>query len=125
MRKIMMAAAVAATMAAAPAAAQVQVAGGLVTVQIGDISVLNDSLNQNDVRILEDFLNNNNTPLNAQLPITVQVPVGIAANVCPNVSNVAILGMAGGNAADIDCTATNASRALSSSIVRAITSQQQ
>ena len=123
MRKIMIAAAVAATMAAAPAAAQV--AGGLVTVQIDDINVLNNSLNQNDVRILNNFLNDNNTTLNAQLPITVQVPVGIAANVCPNVSNVAILGMAGGNAADIDCEATTGSRALSSSIVRAITSQQQ
>ena len=123
MRKILMVAAIAATMASAPAISQV--AGGLVTVQISDVNVLNDSLNRNDVRILNNFLNNNNTTLNAQLPITVQVPVGIAANVCPNLSNVAILGAAGGNAADIDCTATNGSRALSSSIVRAITRQQQ
>lgn len=119
MRKIMMAAAIAATMAPAPAVSQV--AGGLVTVQIANNEIIKNSLNNNDVRILTD----NNIDIDALNNVVVQVPVGIAANVCPNLSNVAILGAAGGNAADIDCTATNASKALSKSIVRAVTTQNQ
>ena len=118
MRKIMMAAAIAATLTAAPAVAQV--AGGLVTVQITDNEIIKNSLNSNDVRVLTD----NNIDVDALNNVTVQVPVGIAANVCGQVT-AAVLGLAGGNPSTIDCTATTASKALSKSIVRAATAQNQ
>jgi hypothetical protein len=118
MRTFMMAAAVAATMASAPAISQVG-AGNLVNVQIGNIDILRNSLNNNDVRVLNNFLNDPN--VNAQLPITVQVPVGVAANVCPQTA-VALLAdlKADGTAT---CTANSASRAMSNSIVRAVQNQ--
>jgi len=116
MRKIMMAAAVAATMASAPAVSQV--AGGLVTVQIANNEIIKNSLNNNDVRIL----NNNDVDIDALNNVTVQVPVGIAANVCSQIGIAALL-------ADLKqdgtatCTADSASKALSKSIVRAVTNQ--
>jgi hypothetical protein len=113
MRKIMMAAATAAVLAtAAPAVAQN--AGGLVTVQIADISVLNNSLNKNDV----DVLNNSNLLSNNQLsaPISVQVPVGIAANVC-GISVLAARQLSG------PCTATNASNALGQAVSKQVLHQ--
>jgi hypothetical protein len=75
MRKMMMAAAVGLGMIAVPAAAQVQVPAGLVNVTVGNV-VLNDILSDNEVTALNDLhvLNNN--------AVQVQVPIGIAANVC-------------------------------------------
>ncbi|MFL6730672.1 MAG: hypothetical protein ACJ8E3_06915 [Sphingomicrobium sp.] len=107
MRKIMMAAAAAATLISVPAVGQV--AGGLVTVQVADIDVLRNSLNNNDVRIL----NNSDLVSNNQLaaPINVQVPVGIAANVC-GISVLAARQLTG------PCTATNASRALGQAVAK-------
>ena len=89
MRKILVLAAGAA-MIAAPAVAQNQ--GGLVNVNVSDISV---DLN----RIISD---NNIT---AQVPVDaiVSVPVGIAANVC-NVSAAVLARQAAGAA---PCNATN------------------
>ncbi len=118
MRKMLMAAAVAATMAAAPATAQVAV-GNLVNVQIGDIDILRNSLNNNDVRILNDFLNNNN--ISATTPITVQVPLGVAANVCGDAA-VALLAQIK-QTGSATCTATNSSRAMSNAIVRTVQNQ--
>lgn len=102
----------------APATGQVG-AGNLVNVQIGNVDILRNSLNNNDVRILNNFLNNPN--IAAQLPITVQVPVGVAANVCPETA-VALLAdlKADGQAT---CTANAASKAMSNSIVRSVQSQ--
>jgi hypothetical protein len=102
-----MAAAVAAGLASVPATAQV--AGGLVTVQVADIDVLRNSLNGNDV----DILNNSDLVSNNQLaaPISVQVPVGIAANVC-GISVLAARQLTG------PCTATNASRALGQAVAK-------
>ena len=116
MRKILMAAAVAATMTAAPGAAQV--AGGLVTVQVSGNEIIKNSLNNNDV----DILNNNNVDVDALNNVTVQVPIGIAANVCGQAA-VALLGAVGGNPTTVDCTATTASKALSKSITQALTNQ--
>ena len=109
MRKLMIAgaAALATTFAAVPSFAQV--AGGLVTVQVADIDILRNSLNNNDV----DILNNSNLISNNQLaaPINVQVPVGIAANVC-GISVLAARQLTG------PCTATTASRALGQAVAK-------
>ena len=102
MRKIMMAAALAlgTTTVATPVSAQ---QNGLVNVTITDIDILRNSLNDNNVEILNNLLNNNQVAV----PISVQVPIGIAANVCN--TTVAVLSAAGSGGA---CTATQASRAL-------------
>lgn len=118
MRKFMMAAAVAVTMASAPATAQVA-AGNLVNVQIGDIDILRNSLNNNDVRVLNNFLNNNN--ISATAPITVQVPVGVAANVCGDAA-VALLAQIK-QSGSATCTATSSSKAMSKAIVRTVQNQ--
>ena len=108
MRKIMFAAALAATVSAAPAIGQ-GVQGGLVNVQV-PVTVLNGSLNNNEIEILK------NVGVNVAAPINVQVPIGIAANVCGIAANVL--------AADIkqkgkaECTAESSSRALGQQILR-------
>ena len=69
MRKMMIAAAVAATMTAAPALAQKQ--EGLVNVNVSNL------LNNNDVDVrVREVLSRLNTN------VIAQVPVGLAANVC-------------------------------------------
>jgi hypothetical protein len=70
----MMAAAMtmAATTAVAPASAQIIPQAGLVNVTIGDISILDDFLNDSQVAALN----------NLTVPVTVQVPVSVAATVC-------------------------------------------
>ena len=112
MRKMIFAAAGAALLSTAPAIAQN--AGGLITVQVTDISVLNNSLNKNDVNVLNNLLNNNQV----SLPINVQVPVGIAANVCN--TTVAVLSAAGSGG---KCTATNASGALGQAVAKQVLHQ--
>ena len=108
MRTMMIAAALAA--AGAPAVAQtVDVSGGLVDVTIQDVSVLNNSLNQNEIELLSRN--------NVAVPITVQVPIGIAANVCPNV-NAAVLAQQLRQTGDANCTATSGSRALGQQVLR-------
>jgi hypothetical protein len=112
MRKILTAAAFAAATIATPVAAQ-QAASGLITVQVADIDILRNSLNNNDVDIL------NNSPLvsNNQLaaPISVQVPIGIAATVCG--TTVALLSQALADG-DNTCPATTASRALGQAVAK-------
>ena len=110
MRKIMMAAAAAAGLASFPAApALAQNAGGLVTVQVADVDILRNSLNKNDV----DVLNNSDLISNNQLaaPVNVQVPVGIAANVC-GISVLAARQLSG------PCTAKNSSNALGQAVAK-------
>ena len=104
MRKIMMAAALALGTAsvAAPAPAQV-LNDGLINVTVTDISILNDSLNKNQIAALN----------NISVPVVVQVPVALAANVCG--TTVAVLSAAGSGGA---CTATSGSRTLGQAIVR-------
>jgi len=104
MRKIMMTAALALGTAsmAAPASAQV-LTGGLINVTITDVSILNDSLNKNQIAALN----------NIAVPIVVQVPVALAANVCG--TTVAVLSAAGSGGA---CTATSSNKTLGQAVVR-------
>ncbi|MBA3512167.1 hypothetical protein [Sphingomonas sp.] len=84
MRKIMMAAALAGSLAfSAPATAQVQ--GGLINVSLSNI------LNNTDLRIrLQNILSHNN--VSVQIPANVSVPIGLAANICG--TTVAVLSAA-------------------------------
>src|SRR5687768_3470495 len=111
MRKIMMAAAAIAAIATPVAA---QNAGGLVTVQITDVDILRNSLNNNDVRILNNLLNNNQVAV----PVNVQVPIGIAANVCN--TTVAVLSAAGSGGT---CEAKQASGALGQAVSKQVLKQ--
>jgi hypothetical protein len=112
MRKFIMAAAVVAATVGTPAIAQ-QAGAGLITVQVADIDILRNSLNNNDVDIL------NHSPLvsNNQLaaPINVQVPIGIAANVCGTTVALLTSALAAG---DNTCDATTASRALGQAVAK-------
>ena len=101
MKKLIMAVALT---AAVPAMAQVQVPSGLVNVTVGNV-ILQNILSDNEIQAL-----NNNNVLNDNT-LQVQVPVGIAANVC-NVS-VAVLGRAGSRGT---CTAESGSQALAQAI---------
>jgi hypothetical protein len=100
----MVAALAAASMAsvAIPAAAQITGQGGLVNVSVGNV-ILQDILTDVEVTALNDVLNNN--------VLQVQVPVGVAANVC-NVS-AAVLGRAGSAGT---CEARSGSQALAQAI---------
>lgn len=77
-----------------PAAAQNQ--GGLVNVNVEDNEILNE--------------------LNLSVPVTVQVPIGIAANVCGIQANVLAAAVAQGQ--DVECDAQNNSRAFSRIVSR-------
>ena len=105
MRKFMIAAALAT--AATPALAQVNLSQGLVDVTVQDVSILNNFLNNAQIQALNGL----------SVPVTVQVPVGIAANVCPdlNANVLAAQKKTGGGAA---CTATSGSRALAQQVVK-------
>jgi hypothetical protein len=89
------------TSLAAPTMAQVT--GGLVNVTITDVNILNDSLNKNQIAALN----------NIAVPIVVQVPIALAANVCG--TTVAVLSAAGSAA---QCTATSSNRTLGQAVVR-------
>ena len=99
MRKLVLAAA--AFAAATPAVAQVSGAGGLIAVNIPvqNIAILNDFLNDSQISALN----------NLNVPITVQAPISVAANVCGvNVAALASQKNKGGGS----CTATSGSSAL-------------
>lgn len=93
MKKLVIAAALA-SFAAAPVLAQNTAQGGLVNVNVSNV------LNDLDLDLLNSSLNNN----------TVQVPIGVAANVCGVDANV----LAKQRKADspVTCTARNTSQAL-------------
>lgn len=94
---------------AVPATAQLTQQGGLVNVTIGDVTILNNFLNDTQIAALN----------NLNVPIVVQAPIGIAANVCG--TTVAVLGAAGGSGA---CNATTGSRALAQLVNRQLLRQQ-
>ena len=102
MRKMLLAAALLAVPAAAMA--QVNTSGGLVNVSVQNVDILKNFLNNDQIAALN----------NVTLPITVQVPVGVAANVCG--VSAAVLGKAGTNAAP--CTANNGSNALAKAVAQ-------
>lgn len=113
-KRTLIAAAAASITFAMPATAQVTTGGGLVNVTVSNIDILRNSLNKNDVQILNNLLNNNQV----SLPVNVQVPIGIAANVCG--TTVALLSAAGSGGG---CTATNASGALGQAVAKQILHQ--
>jgi len=103
-KRSMLAAVVATSMSAAvPATAQLTQQGGLVNVTVTDVSILNNFLNGAQIAALN----------NISVPITVQAPIGIAANVCG--TTVAVLSAAGSAGA---CNATSGSRALAQIVNR-------
>lgn len=107
MRKMMMAAALALGTAsiAVPAASQIQVPQGLVNVTVGDV-ILQDILTDVEIDALNDL------ELITDNQIQVQVPIGIAANVC-NVSAAVLAKQAAGAA---PCDAESGSEALAQAI---------
>jgi hypothetical protein len=103
MRKIVFAAA-AAAMAATPALAQVNTGNGLVAVNIQDVSILNNFLNNDQISALN----------NLSVPVTVNVPVGVAANVCGVNANVLAAQKKTGAAT---CDAKTGSKALAQNVI--------
>ena len=102
MRKIIFAAG-ALSLGATPALAQINTGSGLVAVTIQDVSILNNFLNNDQISALN----------NVSAPITVNVPVGIAANVCG--ISAAVLGKSGGGSPT--CTAKSGSKALAQNVI--------
>ena len=104
MRKLMIAAAALAA-TATPALAQVNTGSGngLVAVNIQDVSILNNFLNKDQIAALNSL----------SVPVTVQVPVGIAANVCG--VSAAVLGKSGST--NPTCTAKSGSKALAQNVI--------
>ena len=96
--------AIAAAMAAAPATAQL-VGGGLVVVNVSNVA--NNIARDLDVNV-------------SNIPVTVQVPVGIAAAVCGVNANVLAQQKKTGGAA---CDATSNNAALNKIVQRQLTSQ--
>ena len=104
MRKLLLAAAV---LAATPAFAQVNTGSGngLVAVNIQDVSLLNNFLNNDQIAALN----------NLGVPITVQAPISVAANVCGTTVNaLAALRKTG----DAKCDAKSGSAALANIVQR-------
>jgi hypothetical protein len=88
--------------ATSPAIAQnIDLSQGLVNVTVQDVSVLNNFLNDTQIAALN----------NLNVPISVQVPIGVAANVCG--TSAAVLGAAGSAAT---CEAKSGSRALANAV---------
>jgi hypothetical protein len=98
MRKLLIAAA--AMAAASPALAQVSTQGGLVNVSVSNVDILKNFLNDTQIAALNGV----------QVPVTVAVPIGVAANVCG--ISAAVIGK---SSTDPVCTARNGSKALANS----------
>jgi hypothetical protein len=96
---------------ASPALAQVNngSGNGLVAVNVQDVSILNNFLNHDQIAALN----------NLSVPVTVQVPVGVAANVCG--VSAAVLGKSGGGSPT--CDAKSGSKALAQNVIRQKLSQ--
>lgn len=103
MRKFLFAAVAAAATVATPAISQVNTGSGLVAVNIQDVSILNNFLNNDQIAALNDL----------SIPVTVQVPIGVAANVC-NIS-AAVLAKQAADAAP--CDAKSGSKALAQNVI--------
>jgi hypothetical protein len=108
-KRIMITAAAASVAVAAPAMAQ-NLGSGLVNVQVGDVTLLNGFLNNDQIAALN----------NLSVPVNVQVPVGVAANVCGVNANVLAKQLKGG---DATCTAKSGSKALAQSVNKQLLSQ--
>jgi len=105
MRKLFLAAAaVAAT--ATPALAQTNTGSGngLVAVNVQNVDILKNFLNDSQVSALN----------NLSVPVTVNVPIGVAANVCGVNANVLASQRKAGD--PVTCTARNGSKALANAV---------
>lgn len=102
MRTIMIASAALAVLAT-PALAQVNTSGGLVNVSVQNVDILKNFLNNDQISALN----------NLSVPVSVQVPVGVAANVCGVNANVLAKQKKTG---DATCTARNGSKALANAV---------
>ena len=109
MRKLLFAAAIAAA-TASPAFAQVGNSQGLVAVQIQNVDILKNFLNDTQIAALNDVA----------VPVTVQAPISIAANVCGTTVNALAALRKTGDAA---CTATSGSAALADVVNRQLLKQ--
>lgn len=111
MHKLMIAAALGAAAVSAPALAQVDLnnSQGLVNVTVTDVSILNNFLNDTQIAALN----------NLDADIIVQVPIGVAANVCG--VSAAVLGENKGG--DAGCTATSGSNALARAVSQQVLDQ--
>ena len=101
MRKMLLAAAAFSAAAATPAIAQVSTQGGLVNVSVSNVDILKNFLNDSQIAVLNGI----------QAPITVAVPIGVAANVCG--ISAAVIGK---STTDPACTANNGTRALANAV---------
>lgn len=108
MRTLMIAAAL--TLGTTPAIAQVNTSQGLVDVTIQNVDILNNFLNNDQISALN----------NLGVPITVQVPVGVAANVCDVDANVLASQK---KSAVPTCTAKSGSKALAQNVIKQKLSQ--
>ena len=102
MRTMMIASAALAVLAT-PALAQVNTSGGLVNVSVQNVDILKNFLNNDQISALN----------NLSVPVSVQVPVGVAANVCGVNANVLAKQKKTG---DATCTARNGSKALANAV---------
>lgn len=84
--------------------------GGLVNVNVTNLDLLKNFANNNEVQLLN----------NVTVPITIQAPINIAANVC----GVAVNVLARGGPSRNSCTAEQGSEALTDLAIRQITTQQ-
>ena len=105
MRKMIIAAALAAATATAPAVAQVGNSQGLIAVNVTDVNILNDFLNDTQIAALNEL----------GVPVTVQAPISVAANVCGTTVNALGALRKEGNAT---CDATSGSKALADIVQR-------
>ncbi len=103
---MMIAAALAAATAAAPAVAQVGNSQGLIAVTINDVNLLNNFLNDTQIAALNEI----------GIPITVQAPISVAANVCGTTVNA--LGALRKENSPATCEATSGSAALADIVQR-------
>ena len=108
MRKMIFAAA-AVALASTPALAQVNTGSGLVAVNIQNVDILKNFLNNDQISALD----------NVSVPVTVNVPIGVAANVC-NVSAAVLAKQAAGAA---PCDAKSGSKALAQNFVSQVLNQ--
>lgn len=74
--------------------------GGLVNVTVNNVDILKNFANENEIQILNDA--------NIAVPITVQAPINVAANVC----GVEVNALAKGGPSTNTCTAEQGSEAL-------------
>ena len=103
MRKLLLAAV---ALAATPALAQVNTGSGngLVAVNVQNVDILKNFLNNDQISALN----------NLSVPVTVQVPIGVAANVCGVNANVLAAQKKTGTPT---CDAKSGSKALAQNVI--------